>query len=222
MFEVSLVNLLLSLLVFSSLVTLYMLGFVSKVESFAIAFYTIIIRFILSIIIVYMILSYDYLSKFNDNFLNDNQLLSIIIFSSLLLINIIAFMKLPKLIGEITARYMLDMNPSKIMKIESDLRDGIIDDLKAKDQKSLLQNRVKFYGVFDGFLSFIKKDFIATIFMFFVFGVVGYLLGLYQYSLYVNFIILFTIFTQLAILLVNLSYVIVLIKFIYDDFLRNS
>ncbi len=98
MFEVSLVNLLLSLLVFSSLVTLYMLGFVSKIESFAIAFYTIVIRYILSFIIVYMVLSYDYLSKFSDNFSNDNQLLSIVIFSSLLLINIIAFMKLPKLI----------------------------------------------------------------------------------------------------------------------------
>jgi len=209
MFEVSL---LLSLLVFSSLVTLYMLGFVSKVESFAIAFYTIVIRFILNTIIVYMILSYDYLSKFSDSFLNDNQLLSIIIFSSLLLINIIAFIKLPKLIGEITARYVLDTNPAKYIKIESDLNDGIIDDLEAKKQKNLLQNRIQFYGVFDGLSSFIKKDFIVTIFMLFVVGVVGYFLGLYEYSLYMNFIILFAIFTQLAILLVNLSYVIILIK----------
>ena len=169
-----------------------------------------------------MVLSYDYLSKFSDNFSNDNQLLSVVIFSTLLLINLIAFIKLPKLIGEITARYILDINPSKIMKIESDLRDGITNELKSKNQKDLLQNRIKFYGVFDGLSSFIKKDFIATIFLLFVVGVVGYFLGLYQYSLYVNFIILFTIFTQLAILLVNLSYVIVLIKFIYDDFLRNS
>jgi len=219
MFEVSL---LLSLLVFSSLLTLYMLGFVSKVESFAIAFYTIIIRFILSTIIVYIILNYDYLSEFSDSFLNDNQLLSIIIFSSLLLINIIAFIKLPKLIGEITARYILDTHPSKIMKIESDLNDGIIDNLKAKKQKNLFQNRVKFYGVFDGLSSFIKKDFIVTVFMLFVICVIGYFLGLYQYNLYINFIILFAIFTQLAILLVNLSYVIILIKSIYDDFLRNS
>ncbi len=216
MFEVSL---LLSLLVFSSLVTLYVLGFVSKVESFAIAFYTIIIRFILSTIIIYMILSYDYLSKFSDSFLNDNQLLSIIIFSSLLLINIVAFIKLPKLIGKISARYILDTNPAKCIKIESDLDDGIIDDLEAKKQKNLLQNRVNFYGVFDGLSSFIKKDFMVTVFMFFVVGVIGYFLGLYQYSLYINFIILFAIFTQLAILLVNLSYVIILIKSIHDDFI---
>jgi len=196
-----------------------MLGFVSKVESFAIAFYTIVTRYILSLIIVYMVLSYDYLSKFSDDFSNDNQLLNIVIFSTLLLINLIAFIKLPKLIGEITARYILDINPSKIMKIESDLRDGITNELKSKNQKDLLQNRIKFYGVFDGLSSFIKKDFIATIFMLFVVGVVGYFLGLYQYSLYVNFIILFAIFTLLAILLVNLSYVIALLKCIYNDFI---
>ena len=219
MFEVSLVNLLLSLLVCSSLVTLYMLGFMSKIESFAIAFYTIVIRYILSFIIVYIVLNYDYLSKFSDNFSNDNQILNVVIFSTLLLINLIAFIKLPKLIGEIAARYILDNNPGKTMKIESDLSNGVIDNLEAKDQKKLLRNRMEFYGVFDGFSSFIKKDFIATIFMLIVVGIVGYFLGLFQYSLYLNFIILFVIITQLAILLVNLSYVIVLIKSIYDDFI---
>lgn len=114
---------------------------------------------------------------------------------------------------------ILNIISSKIMKIESDLKDGIISELKSKNQKDLLLNRIKFYGVFDGFSSFIKKDFIATIFMLIVVGIVGYFLGLYQYSLYVNFIILFAIITQLAILLVNLSCVIVLIKSIYDDFI---
>jgi len=203
MFEVSLVNLLLSLLLFSSLVTLYMLGFISKIKSFTIAFYAMLIRFVLSIVIAYIILSYEYLSELSNDFLNDNHFLSIVIFSSLLLINLIAFMKLPKLIGKTTAKYITNSMFGNIMKTESDSS----------------ENRNEFYSAFDGLSSFIKKDFITSIFILFIVGIIGYFLGLYQYSLYVNFIILFAIFTQLAILLVNLSYVIALIKCIYNDFI---
>ena len=92
-----------------------------------------------------------------------NQLVGLVIFILLTIINFVVITKGSGRVAEVAARFTLDAMPGKQMSIDADLNAGIIDEQEAKMRRENIAAEADFYGAMDGASKFVRGDAIAGI-----------------------------------------------------------
>ncbi len=123
------------------------------------------------------------IKAFGEFVIGGNQIVGIILFLILVLINFIVITKGAGRIAEVAARFTLDAMPGKQMAIDADLNAGLIDEQQAKERRTLVQRESDFYGAMDGASKFVRGDAIAGLIISSINIIGGLLVGTVQYGM---------------------------------------
>lgn len=103
----------------------------------------------------------DIIKTFGGFVTGGNQVVGIVIFILLTIINFVVITKGSGRVAEVAARFTLDAMPGKQMSIDADLNAGIIDEMEAKQRREKISAEADFYGSMDGASKFVRGDAIA-------------------------------------------------------------
>ncbi|HWS38513.1 MAG TPA: flagellar biosynthesis protein FlhA [Actinoplanes sp.] len=109
-----------------------------------------------------------------------NLVIGLVIFSILVIVQMIVVTKGAERVAEVGARFTLDAMPGKQMAIDADLNAGLIDDAEAKKRRAEVASEADFYGAMDGGSKFVKGDAIAAIIITVINLVGGFAIGILQ------------------------------------------
>ena len=112
-----------------------------------------------------------------------NQIVGIIVFLILVIINFVVITKGTGRIAEVAARFTLDAMPGKQMAIDADLNAGLIDDSEARTRRRVIQRESDYFGALDGASKFVRGDAIAGLLITAINILGGLLVGVTQYSM---------------------------------------
>lgn len=91
----------------------------------------------------------------------NSQVIGIIVFIILILIQFLVINKGSERVSEVTARFTLDAMPGKQMAIDADLNTGAITDTQARERREKIQEEAAFFGAMDGATKYVKGDAVA-------------------------------------------------------------
>ncbi|MBD3174591.1 MAG: flagellar biosynthesis protein FlhA [Armatimonadia bacterium] len=117
------------------------------------------------------------IDQFGQWVIAGNQVVGIIIFAILVVIQFVVITNGAGRVAEVAARFTLDAMPGKQMAIDADLNAGIIDETQARDRRQEIQREADFYGAMDGSAKFVRGDAIAAIVIVLVNIVGGLIIG---------------------------------------------
>ncbi|GIE42675.1 flagellar biosynthesis protein FlhA [Actinoplanes lobatus] len=109
-----------------------------------------------------------------------NLVIGLVIFSILVIVQMIVVTKGAERVAEVGARFTLDAMPGKQMAIDADLNAGLIDDSEARRRRAEVAAEADFYGAMDGGSKFVKGDAIAAIIITVINLVGGFAVGIMQ------------------------------------------
>lgn len=95
--------------------------------------------------------------------IGNSMIMGLLIFSILLVVNLLVINKGASRMAEVGARFTLDGVPGRQMAIDADLASGSISHQEAQEQRQILQSETAFFGSLDGAAKFIKGDAVAGI-----------------------------------------------------------
>lgn len=107
-----------------------------------------------------------------------NEVVGVVIFILLTVINFVVITKGSGRVAEVAARFTLDAMPGKQMSIDADLNAGLIDETEAKVRREKIAAEADFYGAMDGASKFVRGDAIAGIVITVVNIVGGFVIGM--------------------------------------------
>ncbi|PAF51546.1 flagellar biosynthesis protein FlhA [Helicobacter sp. 13S00477-4] len=122
----------------------------------------------------------DIIASFGEFTVGGNYVIGTIIFTILVLVNLLVVTNGSTRVTEVRARFALDAMPGKQMAIDADLNSGLIDNEEAKKRRSALTQEADFYGAMDGASKFVKGDAIASIIITLINIIGGFLVGVFQ------------------------------------------
>lgn len=105
----------------------------------------------------------DIIKTFGEFVTGGSQVVGIVIFILLTVINFVVITKGSGRVAEVAARFTLDAMPGKQMSIDADLNAGIIDEGEARLRREKISSQADFYGSMDGASKFVRGDAIAGI-----------------------------------------------------------
>jgi len=105
----------------------------------------------------------DIIETFGEFVTGGNQVIGLVIFILLTVINFVVITKGAGRVAEVAARFTLDAMPGKQMSIDADLNAGIIDEGEARLRREKISGEADFYGAMDGASKFVRGDAIAGI-----------------------------------------------------------
>lgn len=120
---------------------------------------------------------------FGNFVVGGNYVIGIIVFTILVIVNLIVITNGSTRVTEVRARFTLDAMPGKQMAIDADLNAGLINQEEAQNRRDALAQEADFYGTMDGASKFVKGDAIASIIITIVNIIGGFLIGVFQHGL---------------------------------------
>jgi flagellar biosynthesis protein FlhA len=120
----------------------------------------------------------DIIKTFGEFVTGGNQVVGIVIFILLTVINFVVITKGSGRVAEVAARFTLDAMPGKQMSIDADLNAGVIDETEAKMRRGKITAEADFYGSMDGASKFVRGDAIAGIVITIVNIIGGLIIGM--------------------------------------------
>ena len=120
----------------------------------------------------------DIIRTFGGFVTGGNQVVGLIIFILLTVINFVVITKGSGRVAEVAARFTLDAMPGKQMSIDADLNAGIIDEEDARYRREKITAEADFYGSMDGASKFVRGDAIAGIVITVVNIIGGFTIGI--------------------------------------------
>ncbi len=117
------------------------------------------------------------IESFGNVVVSGNQVVGIIIFIIIIVIQFVVITNGAGRVAEVAARFTLDAMPGKQMAIDADLNAGIIDERQARERRIEVQREADFYGSMDGAAKFVRGDAIAAIVIVLVNIVGGLIIG---------------------------------------------
>lgn len=120
----------------------------------------------------------DIIKTFGEFVTGGNQVVGIVIFILLTVINFVVITKGSGRVAEVAARFTLDAMPGKQMSIDADLNAGVIDESEAKLRRGKITAEADFYGSMDGASKFVRGDAVAGIVITIVNIVGGLIIGM--------------------------------------------
>ncbi len=115
-----------------------------------------------------------------------NYVIGIIVFTILVIVNLIVITNGSTRVTEVRARFTLDAMPGKQMAIDADLNAGLIGQEEAQKRRDALAQEADFYGTMDGASKFVKGDAIASIIITIVNIIGGFLIGVFEHGMSVK------------------------------------
>ncbi|KUL25975.1 flagellar biosynthesis protein FlhA [Actinoplanes awajinensis] len=112
-----------------------------------------------------------------------NLVIGLVIFSILVIVQMIVVTKGAERVAEVGARFTLDAMPGKQMAIDADLNAGLIDESAAKKRRAEVAAEAEFYGAMDGGSKFVKGDAVAAIIITLINLIGGFAVGILQHGL---------------------------------------
>jgi type III secretion protein V len=100
---------------------------------------------------------------FGDFVISGNVAVGMIVFLIITIVQFVVITKGSERVAEVAARFSLDGLPGKQMSIDSDLRNGDIDQQEARRRRLNLERESQLFGAMDGAMKFVKGDAIAGI-----------------------------------------------------------
>lgn len=125
----------------------------------------------------------DIIAAFGEFTIGGNYVIGTIIFSILVLVNLLVVTNGSTRVTEVRARFALDAMPGKQMAIDADFNSGLIGEDEAKARRAALAQEADFYGSMDGASKFVKGDAIASIIITIINIIGGFLIGVFQRDL---------------------------------------
>ncbi len=122
----------------------------------------------------------DIIAAFGEFTISGNYVIGAIIFTILVLVNLLVVTNGSTRVTEVRARFALDAMPGKQMAIDADFNSGLIDEKEAKARRAALSQEADFYGSMDGASKFVKGDAIASIIITVINIIGGFLIGVVQ------------------------------------------
>ena len=107
-----------------------------------------------------------------------NFVVGIVVFTILLIIQLVVVTKGAGRISEVAARFTLDAMPGKQMAIDADLNAGLISESEARERRAHITQEAEFYGAMDGAAKFVKGDAIAGLIITIINIVAGFIIGM--------------------------------------------
>lgn len=112
-----------------------------------------------------------------------NIFVGFIIFLILFVVQFIVVSQGTTRLAEVRARFTLDGLPMKQMSIDNDLNNGLITGEEAQKKRQRLDEQVDYYGNMDGAGKFVKGDVIASIILFFINIIFGFIIGVMVFNM---------------------------------------
>lgn len=122
----------------------------------------------------------DIIFAFGNLVVGGNFVVGAIVFIVMALIQFIVIAKGAERVAEVAARFNLDAIAPKLMAIDADMRNGLIDEAEAKKRRESTDRESRLFGAMDGALKFVKGDAIAGIIVAIVNIVGGVVIGVFQ------------------------------------------
>lgn len=123
------------------------------------------------------------IKAFGEFVIGGNFVVGILVFTILMIINMIVIVKGTGRVSEVSARFTLDAMPGKQMAIDADLGAGLLTPDEARLRRSEVGQEADFYGSMDGATKFVKGDAIAAVMILAVNIVGGLIIGMAQHGL---------------------------------------
>jgi flagellar biosynthesis protein FlhA len=120
------------------------------------------------------------IEAFGNFVVGGNYIIGVVIFLVLIAIQYVVINHGAVRISEVTARFTLDALPGKQMSIDSDLNSGLIDESEARSRRKRLGAEAEFFGAMDGASRFTQRDAVASILIFTINILAGFLIGVLQ------------------------------------------
>ncbi|MHC8945105.1 type III secretion system export apparatus subunit SctV [Advenella incenata] len=103
------------------------------------------------------------IAAFGEYVIAGDVVVGIVIFLIITIAQFIVITKGAERVAEVGARFTLDAMPGKQMSIDTDLRNGDIDQIQAKMRRQNLERESQLFGAMDGAMKFVKGDAIASL-----------------------------------------------------------
>lgn len=120
----------------------------------------------------------DIIHTFGHFVIQGNEIVGLILFVLLTVINFIVVTKGAGRIAEVAARFTLEALPGKQMAIDSELGAGLITQVQAKEERKKIGAETDFYGAMDGASKFVKGDAVAGVIIILVNLIGGLVVGI--------------------------------------------
>ncbi|HEV2569783.1 flagellar biosynthesis protein FlhA [Sphingomonas sp.] len=123
------------------------------------------------------------IEAFGAFIIGGNYVVGLLVFSILVIINMIVITKGAGRVSEVSARFTLDALPGKQMAIDADLNAGLITPDEAKARRVEVSTEADFYGSMDGSSKFVKGDAVAALLILAVNVIGGLIIGVVSHDL---------------------------------------
>jgi len=126
------------------------------------------------------------IEAFGAFLIGGNYVVGLLVFSILVIINMVVITKGAGRVSEVSARFTLDALPGKQMAIDADLNSGLITPDEAKARRAETAIEADFYGSMDGSSKFVKGDAVAALLILGVNVIGGLIIGVASHGLGVS------------------------------------
>jgi flagellar biosynthesis protein FlhA len=123
------------------------------------------------------------IEAFGSFLIGGNYVVGLLVFSILVIINMVVITKGAGRVSEVSARFTLDALPGKQMAIDADLNAGLITPDQAKARRAEVATEADFYGSMDGSSKFVKGDAVAALLILGVNVIGGLVIGVLSHGL---------------------------------------
>lgn len=123
------------------------------------------------------------IQAFGEFVIAGNFVVGLLVFTILVIINLVVITKGAGRVSEVSARFTLDAMPGKQMAIDADLNAGLLTPAEAKVRRADVAAEADFYGAMDGASKFVKGDAVAGILILAINIIGGVLIGTAQHDL---------------------------------------
>jgi type III secretion protein V len=117
------------------------------------------------------------ISAFGNFVVGGDVAVGLVIFVIISIAQFVVITKGGERVAEVAARFSLDAMPGRQMSIDSDLRNGDIDQAEARRLRRALERESHLYGAMDGAMKFVKGDAIASLIVILVNLIGGLIVG---------------------------------------------
>lgn len=122
----------------------------------------------------------DIIRTFGEFVIAGNVVVGLVVYLIITIVQFVVITKGSERVAEVAARFTLDALPGKQISIDTDLKNGDIDQKEARQRRRTLEKESQLYGAMDGAMKFVKGDAIASLVIIVVNLVGGMTIGCLQ------------------------------------------
>lgn len=122
----------------------------------------------------------EIIRTFGDFVIAGNVVVGLVVYLIITIVQFVVITKGSERVAEVAARFTLDALPGKQISIDTDLKNGDIDQKEARRRRHTLEKESQLYGAMDGAMKFVKGDAIASLVIIVVNLVGGMAIGCLQ------------------------------------------